>query len=88
MPETLDLPSRYSGTPRIATNAAGIWSRESRIERSRDSLTATAVRGVPSENTTPGRRCSRTDRASSSRAHFSQSAGARFPWESVVTSLS
>ncbi len=89
MPSTPSVfPATCSATPRMAAKAAGIWSFESRIERSSEALTAAAVRGVPSEKTTPGRRWSRTASPLSSKVHFSQSAGARLPWGSVVTSRS
>ena len=72
------FPSRYSRTPRIAAKAAGIASRrepdralERRLRR------PAAVRGEPSEKTTPGRRCSRTVRASSSSAQRSRELRAR-----------
>ena len=50
------LPPRYSATPRIPANAAGIASRESRIDRSRDAFTVAASMAVPSENRTSLRR--------------------------------
>ena len=81
-------PLRYSETPRIAPRAAGSPPVLTRIACSRETFTAAAVIGAPSEKRTSCRSRSLAARPPSASCHSSARSGTRFPSWSVVRSVS